>query len=82
MARGWESKEIESQMLAAESSPNRGADKRLTPDERALMARRNHLNLNHTRVQEELQRCVNSRFRVQLESELAFLSAELAKLDN
>lgn len=80
MARGWESKAIESQMLDAEHHGERGEVKAPNPQERAKLLRLNNLALSRTRVEHELQRCASERFRVQLKSELAFLEAEIAKL--
>ncbi len=81
MARGWESKSIEDQKLAAElnSHPD-GSTPRFSAEEVAALHRRNVLELNLSRVADELARCANPRFRIQLESELAFLNAELEKL--
>lgn len=80
MARGWESKAIESQMLDAETPGEQGGRKVPNPLERARLQRLNNLTLSRTRVEQELTRCGNERFRAQLNSELAFLDAEIEKL--
>lgn len=80
MARGWESKAIESQMLDAETQGERGAVTATDPLERAKNLKRNNLTLSRTRVEHELERCGNERFRAQLRCELAFLEAEIEKL--
>jgi hypothetical protein len=81
VARGWESKSVEDQKLAAEVTPGpAGAARRLTPEERAAQQKRNVLAMNRARVAEELARCANPRFLPQLRSELSYLDAELEKL--
>ncbi len=80
MARGWESKSIESQMLDAETQGERSGVHARNPQDRAKLLRRNNLTLSRTRVEHELQRCENKRFREQLKCELAFLEAEIEKL--
>lgn len=74
MARGWESKDIESQKEAREQAPS--CDITLTPEER----KRQQLELHRARVLRELQAACHPRFRGQLEAELAFLDSELRKL--
>jgi hypothetical protein len=75
MARGWESKDVESQQeMAAQSGPGR----RLTEEER----RREALLLQRNRLLEEIQRACHPRFRGQLEAELAHIDAELAPLES
>jgi hypothetical protein len=79
MARGWESKHIESQQHDAES---RGVGSRsLTPEQVAYETRRTQLLLDRTRILEEIQRACSARLRGQLEGALAFLEAELDKLE-
>jgi hypothetical protein len=85
MARGWESKSIESQMqdgkphlksmkkAAAEAPP-------LSPEARERLGRQHCLELSRTRVERELANCTAERFRAQLEHELEFLNAEIRKL--
>ena len=80
MARGWESKAIESQMLDAETQGERSGVKAPDLQERARLQRRNNLTLSRTRVEHELQGCANERFREQLKCELAYLEAEIQKL--
>ena len=81
MARGWESKSIESQIDDASVKPARLAAVPLAPAERDRLHRRDTLSLSRTRVLAEIARCTNSRFRAQLESELQFLECELSKLN-
>lgn len=80
MARGWESKAIESQILDAETQSEKGGAKAIDPEERARLSKLTTLTSNRTRVEHELQRCANERFKAQLRCELAFLEAEIEKL--
>ncbi|MCU0247236.1 MAG: hypothetical protein MUC42_11710 [Bryobacter sp.] len=73
MARGWESKDVESQKAAREQAPF--GDVPVTPAER----KRQQLELNRARILRELQAACHPRFRGQLEAELAFLDSELGK---
>ncbi len=80
MARGWESKSVESQMEAAASRvPNAAA---YTPDPTPVQIqyKRDSLTMSRTRVLHDLQNASNPRYRAQLESALAYLDQELAKL--
>lgn len=81
MARGWESKSVESQL---QDAAHRNKTKRdaapPSEDERKRVGRQHCLELSRTRVMRELESCAASRFRVQLEHELAYLDAELHKL--
>jgi hypothetical protein len=79
MARGWESKSVESQM---EDAAARRARARAAPPEQAgtlQQAKRRALELDLVRVRGELSRCSNPRFRALLEAELRHLEAELRK---
>lgn len=79
MARGWESKSVESQM---EDAAARRARARAVPPKQAgtlQQARRRALELDLVRVRGELSRCSNPRFRALLEAELRHLEAELRK---
>lgn len=53
MARGWESKSVESQLEDAGSLADRG--KALTPEQREIEAKRASLDLSRRRVLQELQ---------------------------
>lgn len=75
MARGWESKDVESQRDNREQKP--GA----APAKSDLEQRREALHLQRTRVLRELQSACNARFRGQLEASLQHLDAELKKLE-
>lgn len=79
MARGWESKEIESQQEAANERARR-KQPALTREQVELETKRASLELQRKRVSRELENCRNERVRKTLEDGLAFLEGELAKL--
>ena len=69
---------MESQIESAGERENRG--RRLTPDEIAAETRRDSLLLQRTRVQRDLERCSDSRYRKTLEEGLKYLESQLAAL--
>ena len=77
MARGWESKSVESQQ-DAEARPDRGGA--LTPEERELKRKKDGLELSRRRVLQEIETTRSAVRRASLEQALAFLEEELAKL--
>lgn len=78
MARGWESKSVESQI---EDRRNEGpADRRrIEPDERERMQRRESLELSRRRVSRELESARSETHRSALEHALRHLDDELGK---
>lgn len=80
MARGWESKSVESQIDAAQNDAGRVARK--TPEEVERESRRNSLMLSRTRVLHDLQTACNPRYRQQLEQALAHLDLQIGQLDS
>lgn len=81
MARGWESKAIESQQ---ESIPERAERKipGLTPAQIQQDTKRDSLELQRKRVMRELDGCRNDRVRKTLEDGLAYLNGQLAILSS
>jgi hypothetical protein len=77
VARGWESKSVESQIEAAHE---RAKGRRLTPEQIAAETRRDSLLLQRTRVLGDLERCSDSRYRQTLEEGLKYLESQLAAL--
>ena len=77
MARGWESKNIEDQMRAAEAEKAARATPAATPAERERQARRAGLLLTRTRVLNELEAARDPRHRALLERTLVHLDGEL-----
>ena len=78
MARGWESKSVESQI--ADSGGGEERRGRLSAEERQLLSRRRGLELSRARVLQELEATTSPLRRAALESALAFLDGELAQL--
>lgn len=77
MARGWESKSVESQIEDAGRS-DRGQD--LTPEEREVRKKRDSLDLSRRRVLQEIEATRSAVRRTSLEQALAFLNEEIRKL--
>lgn len=77
MARGWESKSVESQQ-DAESRPDRGRS--FTAEEREVQQKRSGLELSRRRVLQEIETTRSAVRRASLEQALAFLDEELRKL--
>ncbi len=77
MARGWESKSVESQ----QSDDSLGAGKRkLSVDERERERKRESLELSRGRVRRELEGARSDVHRTALSNALRFLDDELSKL--
>jgi len=79
MARGWESKSIESQQADAVADRSRKAA--LTPQALAMEARRRELNLARSRVVADLERATAPAHRQMLERALADLDAKIREVD-
>lgn len=77
MARGWESKSVESQ----QSEPDLAQDKRRLTAEQAERARkRESLELSRSRVTRELETATSDVHRTALQNALRYLDEEIAKL--
>ena len=79
MARGWESKSVESQMEAAEARRAQRAVN-IDPAEADRIRQRQSLLLSRTRVRHDLERAQNPRYRETLQAALKYLDEKLAKL--
>jgi hypothetical protein len=77
MARGWESKSVESQQ---DTGPRRERGESLTREERELAQKRSGLELSRRRVLHELEEARSPVRRASLEQALAFLDEEIRKL--
>ncbi len=78
MARGWESKSVESQQEDAER--DRVRKPALTPEQRAAEERRRTLELARTRATGDLARAVAPHHRRMLEQTLAAIDEQLTQL--
>jgi hypothetical protein len=81
MARGWESKSVESQMETAEDRrAQRQAESTLTAEQVRLRVERDSISLSIKRVEHDLQSATHPRRREQLQAALAHLQQKLADL--
>jgi len=81
MARGWESKSVESQIEDAGSrSSRRRQEELLTPEQRAVWHKLQDLELSRRRVLQDLEAARSPLRRTALEQALAFLDQEIRKL--
>jgi hypothetical protein len=81
MARGWESKSVESQMEAAKSEGKDPAKKRLTPEKVAAQRKKQTLLLARAHLQQQMQASRHPRHREMLGTALADLDKQLADFD-
>ena len=81
MARGWESKSVESQIESAETQVRPSFDEQFSPQDLELLRKKESLNLSRTRVLRELETSQNPRYRNMMEKALADLNTELSRLD-
>lgn len=81
MARGWESKEIESQIEAAEARSASAATPRPTPEQAARERELDSLKMSRTRVLQDLESSTNSGYQVMLKRSLAFLDEKISALE-
>jgi hypothetical protein len=78
MARGWESKSVESQQ--ADTLGTHAEHPRLSPEARARVARREALMLALARVRDELTGAHQPAHRAMLERAVAALEAQISGL--
>ena len=81
MARGWESKSVESQMEAAEADRRTGSRQPPDPRHAARLRLKQGLELSRQRVLQQMESARHPRHRRILEEALADLQAQLARLD-
>ncbi|HZT60605.1 MAG TPA: hypothetical protein VFA21_18515 [Pyrinomonadaceae bacterium] len=80
MARGWESKSVESQQEErARESELRDAQP-LTPEERARRERLASLELSRSRTLDQLERAASAAHRAMLKRTLVALEREIAEI--
>jgi len=78
MARGWESKSVESQIEDAGLRSSQG--ELLTAEQRATLHKLQDLELSRRRVLQDLEAARSAVRRTALEQALAFLDQEIRKL--
>ena len=82
MARGWESKDVESQQSLLSSASGKRLPREGASTERERMHRRELLLLDRARLTNELNTARNERFRLQLSAELTHIDRQLARLNS
>jgi hypothetical protein len=80
MARGWESKSVESQMETSQTDREATARKRLTTESAAVQRKKETLLLARNHLQQQLQASAHPRHRVMIENALADLEKQLVDL--
>jgi hypothetical protein len=80
LARGWESKSIESQQEESVRDAEQRDAQTLAPEERERQARRASLELSRTRTLDQLERATNAAHRAMLKRTLLALEREIAEL--
>jgi molecular chaperone GrpE (heat shock protein) len=81
MARGWESKEIESQIEAAAARTEQVRVNQMQAAQITLQRERESLELSRTRVLQDMEKAANPRYREILQQSLLFLDQKLAAMD-
>lgn len=80
MARGWESKSVESQMESSQSKQEESGKKRLTPEVAAAMRKKETLLLARAHLQQQMQASRHPRHQEMLQNALADLEKQLMEL--
>jgi putative heme iron utilization protein len=80
MARGWESKSVESQIESAEARDLLRKQPQLTAEQMARKAKRESLELDRKRVLRDLEAARHPRHKEMLKQALAHLDKLLAEL--
>ena len=81
MARGWESKSVESQIDSAEEKRPRNAKEGPTPEQLARNSERESLLLSRKRVMHDLGSATHERYRESLQAALKHLDEKIAELE-
>ena len=81
MARGWESKSIESQIESAESRKAASRAAAIDPVEAERKHQRESLLLSRTRILHDLERASNPKYQETLKAALKHLDDKLAGLE-
>lgn len=81
MARGWESKDVESQVESSQAPKGTDGLKRKTADQVHREQERTGLQLSRTRIVHDLESATNPNHRKSLEAALAHLDKKLSELN-
>jgi hypothetical protein len=80
LARGWESKSVESQQEERAREPELRDAQPLTPEERARRGRLASLELSRSRTLDQLERSTSAAHRAMLKRTLVALEREIAEI--
>ena len=80
MARGWESKDVESQVEATEAPQQKPSSGPKTPEELMREEQRKDLQLSRIRIVNDLASATHPTHRKSLEAALAYLDKKIADL--
>lgn len=80
MARGWQSKSVESQIEDAGVTLGLAPFESLSPEQRVVRQKRDSVELSRRRVLQDIEAARSPMRRTALEQALAFLDGELKKL--
>lgn len=80
MARGWESKDVESQVEATQAPQQKQASGPTTPEQIQREQQRKDLQLSRTRVVNDLASATHPNHRKSLEAALAHLDKKISEL--
>ena len=81
MARGWESKSVESQQEESFRESEQSDFQQLSPEERARRERLASLELSRARTLDQLERATGAAHRAMLKRTLLALERDIADLD-
>ena len=81
MARGWESKSVESQIESAESRHSTSSGAAVSAVDVERTKKRDSLLLSRTRVLHDLENAHNPRYREILQAALKHLDGKLSELE-
>jgi len=82
MARGWESKDVESQVESSQSPKGTDGNKPKSAEQVQREQERKGLQLSRTRVMHDLESATNPNHRKSLEAALAHLEKKLTELSD
>ena len=81
MARGWESKDVESQVASTEMPKQKSASEPKSPEQLQREEQRKDLQLSRTRIVNDLASATHPNHRKSLEAALAHLDKKIAELN-
>ncbi len=82
MARGWESKAVESQIESAEERTYRTHTARANPEQLRLEQERESIELSRTRVCQDLASATHPKYREMLQRSLEHLDGKIAAVND